>query len=161
MIKKILVPIAFSRFTEGMLRFAAEIAGACGAELQLINVINERDLEAVQKITAFGYKVDTEHYLQTLIQERREEMTRLLAKVGLNGDEVPFHFEVGNPAFDKGLTFFGRIVVGIFRQIAVRTGFRNGTDDCLTFFGFKALQLFFQQLCTVLCKWNTHNSRPS
>jgi len=98
MIKKILVPIAFSRFTEGMLRFAAEIAEACGAELQLINVINERDLEAVQKITAFGYKVDTEHYLQTLIQERREEMARLLEKVGLHGDEVTFHFEVGNPA---------------------------------------------------------------
>lgn len=98
MIKKILAPIAFSRFSEGILRFAVEIARACGAELQVVNVINERDIEAVQKITAFGYNVDTEHYLQTLIQERRVELAQLLEKVGLNPDETPFHFEVGNPA---------------------------------------------------------------
>jgi nucleotide-binding universal stress UspA family protein len=98
MMKKILAPIAFSKFSEGILRFAAEIARAFGAELQVVNIINERDLEAVQKITAFGYKVDTEHYLQTLIQERRAELAQLLEKVGLNPDEVPFHFEVGNPA---------------------------------------------------------------
>lgn len=98
MIKKILAPIAFSKFSEGILRFAAETAKAFGAQLILVNVINERDIEAVQKITAFGYKVDTDHYLQTLIQERRKEMNQLLEKVGLNSDDVPFHFEVGNPA---------------------------------------------------------------
>ena len=98
MIRKILVPIAFSKYTEGILRFAAEIAHACTAELQVVNVINERDLEAVRKITAFGYQVDTEHYLQTLIQERRSELAQLLEKVGLNADAIPFHFEVGNPA---------------------------------------------------------------
>ena len=98
MIQKILAPIAFSKFSEGILRFAAETAKAFGAQLLLVNVINERDLEAVQKITAFGYKVDTEHYLQALIQERREEMNQLMEKIGLNPDDVPFHFEVGNPA---------------------------------------------------------------
>jgi nucleotide-binding universal stress UspA family protein len=98
MIQKILVPIAFSKYSEGIMQFAAEIAKAFGAQLLVVNVINERDLEAVQKITAFGYKVDTEHYLQTLLQERREEMAHLLEKVGLGLDAVDFHFEVGNPA---------------------------------------------------------------
>ena len=80
------------------MQFAADIAKAFGAQLLVVNIINERDLEAVQKITAFGYKVDTEHYLQTLLQERREEMAHLLEKVGLSLDTVDFHFEVGNPA---------------------------------------------------------------
>ena len=98
MIQKILVPIAFSKYSEGILQFAADIAKAFGAQLLVVNIINERDLEAVQKITAFGYKVDTEHYLQTLLQERREEMAHLLEKVGQSLDTVDFHFEVGNPA---------------------------------------------------------------
>ena len=98
MIKKILAPLAFSPYAEGILRYAAELAQAFGAQLAVVNVINERDLEAVRKITAFGYKVDTEHYLQTLIAERREQLAQLLVKVGLDPDAVDFHFEVGNPA---------------------------------------------------------------
>lgn len=98
MIKKILAPLAFSPYAEGILRFAADLAKAFGAQLAVVNVINERDLEAVRKITAFGYKVDTEHYLQTLIQERRDELSKLLARVGLDEEAVDFHFEVGNPA---------------------------------------------------------------
>ncbi len=50
MIKKILVPIAFSKYSKGILNYAAELAGATGAELLVVNVINERDLEAVDKI---------------------------------------------------------------------------------------------------------------
>lgn len=98
MIQKILVPIAFSQYSEGLLKYSAGIAKAFGAKLLVVNVINERDLEAVQKITSFGYKVDTEHYLQTIQQERREEMGRLLEKLGLSTDTVTFSFQVGNPA---------------------------------------------------------------
>lgn len=98
MIKKILAPLAFSPYAEGILRFAAELAKSFGAQLVVVNIINQRDLEAVRKITAFGYKVDTEHYLQTLIQERQDLLAQLFDKVGLDGNTVPFHFEVGDPA---------------------------------------------------------------
>lgn len=98
MIKKILVPIAFSKYSEGILNYSAGIAKAFGAELLIVNVINQRDLEAVQKITSFGYKVDTDHYLQTLQKERRDEMMVLMEKVGLDADLVSFSFQVGNPA---------------------------------------------------------------
>lgn len=98
MIKKILAPLAFSPYAEGILRFAADLAKSFGAQLVVVNIINQRDLEAVRKITAFGYKVDTEHYLQTLIQERQDTLSQLLEKVGLDGNTIPFHFEVGDPA---------------------------------------------------------------
>ncbi len=98
MIKKILVPIAFSKYSEGILNYSVGLAKAFGAKLLIVNVINERDLEAVQKITSFGYKVDTEHYLQTLQEERRQEMAGLFKKVGLDMEAVSFSFQVGNPA---------------------------------------------------------------
>lgn len=98
MVTKILVPVAFSKYSEGILRYSAELAGAFGAEMLIVNVINERDLEAVQKITSFGYKVDTGHYLQTLQEERRREMIDLMNKVGLDAGKVSFSFLVGRPA---------------------------------------------------------------
>ncbi len=97
MIKKILVPIAFSQYSEGILNYAAGIAGPLGAELFVVNVINERDLEAVDKITSFGYKVDVEHYLETMKNERREELDKITQSMTLPDEQVTFSFAVGDP----------------------------------------------------------------
>lgn len=97
MVKKILVPIAFSKYSRGILDYAAEIAAPFGAELLVVNVINERDLEAVNKIASFGYKVDVEHYLKTMKSEKREELKKLTADMTLPDDQVSFSFRVGDP----------------------------------------------------------------
>ena len=68
--KKILVPIAFSVYSQGIINYAASIAGPLGAEMMIVNVINERDLEAVERIASYGYKVDGEHYVRTIKDER-------------------------------------------------------------------------------------------
>ena len=98
MIHKILVPIAFSNYSEGILKYSAGLAKAFGAKLLIVNVINERDLESIQKISSFGYNVDAEHYLQTMQKERREKMAVLLEKAELSADTVTFSFQIGNPA---------------------------------------------------------------
>lgn len=98
MINKILVPLAFSENSEGILRYAADLSKAFGAKLLIVNVINERDLESIQKISSLGYNVDVEHYLQTLHKERREVMDGLLKRVGLDAEAVSFSFQIGNPA---------------------------------------------------------------
>jgi nucleotide-binding universal stress UspA family protein len=97
MVKKILVPIAFSKYSQGILNYASSIAEPLGAELLVVNVINGRDLEAVDKITSFGYKVDIEHYLETVKKERREELKKLTAPMTLPDEQVSFSFRVGDP----------------------------------------------------------------
>jgi nucleotide-binding universal stress UspA family protein len=97
MIKKILVPIAFSKYAKGILTYAADLAESTGAELVVANVINERDLEAVDKITSFGYKVDIEHYMETVKKERRAELTVLMESLTLPDEKVTFTFCVGDP----------------------------------------------------------------
>jgi nucleotide-binding universal stress UspA family protein len=97
MINKILVPIAFSKYSQGILNYSAGIAEPLGAELVVVNVINSRDLEAVDKITSFGYKVDIEHYLETLKKERRDELKTLMKPLTLPDDRVSFSFRVGDP----------------------------------------------------------------
>ncbi|MFW2366822.1 MAG: universal stress protein, partial [Desulforhopalus sp.] len=97
MVKKILVPLAFSKYSQGILNYAAELAEITGAELIVANVINERDLEAVDKITSFGYKVDVEHYMETVKKERGEEIDKLMAGLTLPDDKVTYTFCVGEP----------------------------------------------------------------
>ncbi len=98
MIRNILVPIAFSNYSEGILKYAADLAKAFRSKMLVVNVINDRDLESIQKISSFGYNVDAEHYLNTMQKERREKMAGLLQKAGLTNDMVSFSFLIGNPA---------------------------------------------------------------
>ncbi len=97
MVKRILVPIAFSQYSKGIVNYAAELATATGAELVVVNVINERDLEAVDKITSFGYKVDVEHYVETIKKERQEKLDKLMAQLTLPDDRVTYTFCLGEP----------------------------------------------------------------
>ena len=97
MIKKILVPIAFSKYSQGILDYAAGIASTFEAELLVVNVINQRDIEAVDKIASFGYKVDVEHYLKTMKSEKREELKKLTAGMTLPDEQLSFSFRVGDP----------------------------------------------------------------
>ena len=97
MIKKILVPIAFSKYSMGILDYAALLAEPIGAELHVVNIINDRDLEAVNKITAFGYKVDSDEYLKIIKKERREKIAELSDHLTLPDDKVDYTFLVGDP----------------------------------------------------------------
>jgi len=97
MIKKILAPIAFSRYSQNILNSAAELAEPIGAELFIVNVINERDLQAVNKIASFGYKVDSESYVDIIQRERKEEINRLTGHLTLADDKVSFSLLVGDP----------------------------------------------------------------
>ena len=93
-----MVPIAFSKYSEGILNYAAGLAEPAGAELHVLSVINDRDLEAVSKITAFGYKVETDDYLKIIKKERREKIEELSKKLTLPDDKVSYSFVVGDPA---------------------------------------------------------------
>lgn len=97
MVKKILVPLAFSKYSKGILSYAADLAGITGAELIVANVINERDLEAVNKISSFGYKVDVDHYMETVKKERREKLEKLMEGLTLPDERVTYTFCVGEP----------------------------------------------------------------
>lgn len=104
MISKIMVPVAFSKYSLGILDFAADIAEPLGAELKVVNVISDRDLEAINRITEFGYKVDSEKYLETVKTERRESITAMADHLTLPNDKVSFTFLIGDPT-DELLRF--------------------------------------------------------
>ena len=99
-IRKIIVPIAFSNYSPGLVAFAAELAQKLGAELLVVNVINVRMIEAVSGVESMGYQVDTEGYRRSLEEERRGLLREMLDKASVPSDRVRVVFKVGHP-FEK------------------------------------------------------------
>lgn len=96
-IRKILVPIAFSKYSAGLLSYAVELADKLGADLVAVNVINVRNIEAVSSVESMGYQVDTEAYRRSLEEERTKLLQDMLEKLSIPSDRVRPLFKVGHP----------------------------------------------------------------
>jgi nucleotide-binding universal stress UspA family protein len=95
--KKILVAVAFSRYTEGLIKYATNIAGIMNAEMVVASIINARDVEAVGTIAAMGYEVNGENYVAGIKAERQQELESILKKFAYPSEKVRIVFKVGNP----------------------------------------------------------------
>lgn len=96
-VRKVLVALAFSDYAEGTFTFAADFANCTGAELIVASVINERDVDSVRTISAMGYEVDGEHYVESIKAEREQSLKAITSKSDLPHDRIRMVFSVGNP----------------------------------------------------------------
>jgi nucleotide-binding universal stress UspA family protein len=96
-VRKVLVALAFSDYAEGIFTFAADFASATGAELIVASVVNERDVESVRTISAMGYEVDGEHYVENIKKEREQILHDITSNSDLPRDRIRTIFVVGNP----------------------------------------------------------------
>lgn len=96
-IRKIMVAIAFYEYAEDLFGYAAGLASSMNADLIVVNVINARDVEAIRKVTQMGYEVDGEHYVQSIMDERKQALSEFIANAGFPEDRVKIVFKVGNP----------------------------------------------------------------
>ena len=97
-IKKILVAIDLSEYSAKTMEYAADLADILNAELIVGNIINQRDVEAIQRVVQMSngisvekFIVETEKERNQLIQELMEETscTRLHARIVFHAG-VPF-----------------------------------------------------------------------
>lgn len=98
MLKKILVPIAFSDYSESILDYAQRLAKPHGAKLLIVNVISEKSLEAVEKISSHGYKIDGDKYVATIQKERTALLEEIVEKLGMDDDAYDYRLLAGDPA---------------------------------------------------------------
>lgn len=96
-IKEILVAIAFSDYTQGILSYAVKLAEALEAKLVVANVINKRDVVAIEGIAAQGYRLDSEQYVKDLKAQNRDALSKLLDNTGFDQARVSSIFKVGHP----------------------------------------------------------------
>ncbi|HHL32747.1 MAG TPA: universal stress protein, partial [Desulfobulbaceae bacterium] len=98
-IEKIMVPLAFSPYSQGIVDYAVMLATSLNVEkLIFISVINQRDVDAVETITAFGYEVDGSHYVEEIKKQRAAALDELLKKNDFPKERMKLIISVGKPA---------------------------------------------------------------
>ncbi|MBW1837009.1 MAG: universal stress protein [Deltaproteobacteria bacterium] len=96
-IKIIMVALAFSEHAKDIFNYAVGLAKPAEAELVVVSIINSRDVQAVRKISAMGYDVDGEHYIEGIRKEREEILAQIIRASAFPSEKISTIFRVGNP----------------------------------------------------------------
>ena len=134
--KKIMVALAFSEYSAEEFGYASGLAASLNAELVAANIINERDVSAVNKIVAMGYKLDSEAYVKGLIEERQTKLDDMVQAAAFPKQQLTALFKIGNPV-DELL----KIIVEENVDLVVM-GIKGRTDLEYMFVGSVAEKLF-------------------
>lgn len=131
-----MVPLAFSPYSQGIVNYAVMLAKSLNVhKLIFVSVINQRDVDAVDTITSFGYEVDGPHYVEEIKKQRAAALDKLLEKNDFPEDQIKLIITVGKPA-DKLLRHAVReevdmIVMGVKAKSEIIQAFTGSVAEKL------------------------------
>jgi nucleotide-binding universal stress UspA family protein len=96
-IKRIMVAFDLSDYAIEALKLGAELARDVSAELVVVNVINQRDIDAVEKVMQFSSSISVEKYISVKKLDRTEEIDRLLSETDCTDVSCRTIFRIGVP----------------------------------------------------------------
>jgi nucleotide-binding universal stress UspA family protein len=96
-VKKLMAACDFSEYAPKIVRYAIDLARDLAAELVIVNVINQRDVEAVRKVESEYPAFTVEKYLEVQQRERRAEIHRLVEASGGGDLNIQRLVRVGVP----------------------------------------------------------------
>lgn len=97
-VKKVLVALDFSEHSPATLERAAYWARAVGAELVVVSVINQREVDAIQTARRYVEVPPVEEYIQNLTEERNRDIDQCVAESECQGLPLQRMVRVGVPA---------------------------------------------------------------
>ena len=77
-INKIIVACDLSNYSIQAVEYAAEMAESVNAEMVIVNVINQRDLDMVEKVARHTEKITVSKYAKETKEYRSEEIAKVL-----------------------------------------------------------------------------------
>ncbi len=78
-INKIMVCVDLSDYSIPTLEYAVAIAGNTNAEIHLINILNQRDINAVKMVTSYyPDRLDLQEYVKESTEERRKAIKKII-----------------------------------------------------------------------------------
>ena len=78
-VNKILVACDLSNYSIQVVEYAADMAESVNAELVIVNVINQRDLDMIEKVTQHTDEITVSKYVSETREYRSEEIAKVLA----------------------------------------------------------------------------------
>ncbi len=96
-IKTIMAAIDFSKYSPPTARYASQMAKALDSELLFVNVINQRDIDTVQRIMASYETFKMDQFMKERMRARHEEMEALIKSSDAGGAKTRTIVRVGVP----------------------------------------------------------------
>ena len=96
-INKIMVAVDFSDFSLPVVRYAKHLAEDVEADVLLVNVINQRDIDMMKKVAREAPNFAFETYLEEMRQEREDQFQQLIKAAGCERVNVKSVLRIGVP----------------------------------------------------------------
>ena len=96
-IEKIVAAVDFSAYSGPVVKYAAALAGALKSELIVVNVINQRDIAAIEKVAYMTPQINIQDYLDHQRKDREKAVLALLEEASCGALTVKTVFRVGIP----------------------------------------------------------------
>ncbi len=99
-IRKILVAVDFSEYSVITLKYAAQLAEKLDTELILTNIINQRDVDAIEKVATVTDLFSVEDFVKKQKEERSNQIEALVDEADCARLPLRTEFRVGVPFFE-------------------------------------------------------------
>ncbi len=96
-IVKIMAAVDFSRYSKEVLEYAGAIAENMKTDMVIVNVINNRDIEAMQRAAQMTKGFSVERWVQAQKEERLELLQRLIEETSCGHLPIKIIFRTGVP----------------------------------------------------------------
>ncbi len=96
-IKKIMVAIDFSKYSDDTLKYAANLANSLDAQLIVANVVNQKEITAMRTVIQTRSDIDIEEFIRREKEERSRKIQQLLGQADCKDLDVKTVFHIGMP----------------------------------------------------------------
>jgi nucleotide-binding universal stress UspA family protein len=96
-VNRILVACDLSDYSIKAAVYAADIAESTNAQLIIVNVVNQKDLEMVEKVSKYSAKITVENYIRETQAYRSKELSTKLTVANLDAAAFRTIFRTGVP----------------------------------------------------------------
>ena len=95
--KKIMAAIDLSLYSKEVLKYAYDLAEGLKAELVIVHVINERDIDAIQQVSNYIKSFSLDEYIEAQKKQHSDFIEKVISTINTHELVIPILFRIGAP----------------------------------------------------------------
>ncbi|MBW2493061.1 MAG: universal stress protein [Deltaproteobacteria bacterium] len=96
-IRKIMVAYDFSDYSKEALKFAAELADELKSDLMILNVINQREVDALRRAEIEGAGFSADQFIKDMKEDRLKSINEVIQEISAKHLPVEIKIKTGVP----------------------------------------------------------------